>query len=105
MRQCGEYCFRTETVRALRLWKICREWQSLRAWLKRRASPAQRVAFGRLHIASALPDFLGRYPEVKIDMATTDRFVDLAEEGYDVAVRIADQPTPTLVARKLAPVN
>ena len=63
------------------------------------------VAFGRLHIATALPDFLARYPELKIDMATTDRFVDLAEEGYDLAIRIADQPAPTLVARKLAPVN
>lgn len=63
------------------------------------------VAFGRLHIASALPDFLGRYPEVKIDMATTDRFVDLAEEGYDIAIRIVDQPAPTLVARRLAPVK
>lgn len=63
------------------------------------------VAFGRLHIATALPDFLARYPEVKIDMATTDRFVDLAEEGYDLAIRIIDQPAPTVVARKLAPVN
>jgi DNA-binding transcriptional LysR family regulator len=63
------------------------------------------VAFGRLHIATALPDFLARYPEVKIDMATTDRFVDLAEEGYDLAIRIVDQPVPTIVARKLAPVN
>jgi DNA-binding transcriptional LysR family regulator len=63
------------------------------------------VAFGRLHIATALPDFLSRYPEVRIDMATTDRFVDLAEEGYDLAIRIVDQPAPTLVARKLAPVN
>jgi DNA-binding transcriptional LysR family regulator len=63
------------------------------------------VAFGRIHIASALPDFLSRHPEVKIDMATTDRFVDLAEEGYDLAIRIVDQPAPTLVARRLAPVK
>ena len=62
------------------------------------------VAFGRLHIATALPEFLARYPELKIDMVTTDRFVDLAEEGYDVVVRIVDQPAPNLVARKLAPV-
>src|SRR6185312_3712774 len=33
------------------------------------------------------------------------RFVDLAEEGYDVVIRIADQLAPTLVARKLAPVH
>jgi len=63
------------------------------------------VAFGRLHVAPALPHFLARHPEVKIDMATTDRFVDLAEEGYDLAIRIADQPAPSLVARRLAPVH
>ena len=41
------------------------------------------VAFGTLHIAPALPGFLARYPEVRIDMAIGDRFVDLAEEGFD----------------------
>ena len=61
------------------------------------------VAFGRLHVATALPEFLSKYPDLKIDMVTTDRFVDLAEEGYDVVVRIVDQPAPNLVARKLAP--
>ena len=39
------------------------------------------VSFGRLHIGTALPPFLAAYPDVKIDMVTTDRFVDLAEEG------------------------
>jgi DNA-binding transcriptional LysR family regulator len=63
------------------------------------------VAFGRLHVASALPEFLGANPELKIDMVTTDRFVDLAEEGYDVVIRITGEPAPNVVARKLAPVN
>lgn len=63
------------------------------------------VAFGRLHVAAALPEFLGAYPDLKIDMVTTDRFVDLAEEGYDLVIRIVDQPAPNLVARKLAPVT
>ena len=63
------------------------------------------VAFGRLHIATALPQFLAAYPDLKIDMVTTDRFVDLAEEGYDLVIRIVDQPAPNLVARKLAPVT
>ena len=63
------------------------------------------VAFGRLHIAPALPTFLAAHAELKIDMVTTDRFVDLAEEGYDVVVRIAGDPPPNVVARKLAPVN
>ena len=63
------------------------------------------VAFGRLHIAPALAAFLGRHPELKVDLTTTDRFVDLAEEGYDLAVRIVDEPAPNFVARKLAPLN
>jgi DNA-binding transcriptional LysR family regulator len=63
------------------------------------------VAFGTLHIAPALPDFLARYPQVRIDMEIGDRFVDLADEGFDVAIRIAKEPSPNLVARKLAGVN
>jgi DNA-binding transcriptional LysR family regulator len=63
------------------------------------------VAFGTLHIAPALPDFLARYPEVRIDMVIGDRLVDLADEGFDVAIRITKEPAPNLVARRLAPVN
>jgi DNA-binding transcriptional LysR family regulator len=63
------------------------------------------VAFGRLHIAPALAEFLQTYPEIKIDMVTTDRIVDLAEEGFDVVVRVVSEPAPNLVARTLAPVH
>jgi len=63
------------------------------------------VALGRLHVAAALPEFLAAHPDLKIDMVTTDRFVDLAEEGYDVVVRIVGEPPANVVARRLAPVN
>lgn len=63
------------------------------------------VAFGTLHIAPALAEFLALHPQLTIDMAITDRFVDLAEEGYDVAVRIAKEPAQNLVARRLAAVK
>ena len=63
------------------------------------------VAFGTLHIAPALPEFLARHPEVRIDMSIGDRIVDLAEEGFDVAIRISKEPAPNLVARRLAAVN
>ncbi len=63
------------------------------------------VAFGTLHIAPALPEFLARYPAVRIDMEIADRFVDLADEGFNLAVRIAKDPGQNLVARKLAPVH
>lgn len=63
------------------------------------------VAFGTLHVAPALPAFLARHPALSIDMTISDRFVDLADEGYDVALRIAKDPGQNLVARRLAPVN
>jgi DNA-binding transcriptional LysR family regulator len=63
------------------------------------------VAFATLHIGTALPDFLARCPEVQVDMTVGDRVFDLAEEGFDVAIRIARELPPNVVARKLAPIN
>jgi DNA-binding transcriptional LysR family regulator len=63
------------------------------------------VEFATLQVAPALPAFLAQYPEVSVNMTLSDRFVDLAEEGYDVAIRVAwkDEPGLTMVARELAP--
>ncbi|HET8720444.1 MAG TPA: LysR family transcriptional regulator [Nitrospira sp.] len=63
------------------------------------------VAFGRLHIAPAVAEFLALYPEIRVNMVTTDRFVDLADEGYDLVIRIMGEPQPNIVARRLAAVN
>ncbi|MCB1949174.1 LysR family transcriptional regulator [Nitrosomonas sp.] len=63
------------------------------------------VAFGTLHVAPALADFLSRYPEIRIDLTITDRPVDLIGEGYDVIIRVTNEPDLNLVARKLAPVR
>lgn len=63
------------------------------------------VAFGRLHVAPAVVDYLARYPMVKVDMSVTDRVVDLVGEGYDLAIRIGREMAPHLVARGLAPVR
>jgi DNA-binding transcriptional LysR family regulator len=61
------------------------------------------MSFGNLHLAPAIPDFMALYPDLAIDMELTDRYVDLVEEGFDVAVRIGTLKDSTLVARKLAP--
>jgi DNA-binding transcriptional LysR family regulator len=63
------------------------------------------VAFGTLHVSPALADFLRVHPDLTVDMMITDRVTDLVEESYDVALRIAREPEPELVARKLAPVR
>lgn len=61
------------------------------------------MSFGTAHIAPAIADFCALYPDVQIEMDLTDRFVDLVDEGYDLAVRIARIEDSSLIARKLAP--
>ncbi len=63
------------------------------------------MSFGFLHLAPALPDFLALYPEVSVDVTMNDRFVDLVEEGFDVAVRIGTLDDSSLIARRLAPIR
>ncbi len=63
------------------------------------------MSFGILHVAPALPGFMARYPELVVSMDLNDRRVDLVEEGYDLALRVADLPDSSLIARRLAPVR
>ncbi|MDR2875440.1 MAG: LysR family transcriptional regulator [Methylobacillus sp.] len=64
---------------------------------------AASVAFGTLHIAPALSDFLNRYPEIDMDMTIIDRAVDMAEEGYDLVIRVCETPPAKMVAHDIAP--
>lgn len=63
------------------------------------------VAFGVRHVAPALAEFSALYPELRIDMTFNDRSVDLAEEGYDMAVYIAERLDGGLISRRLAPIR
>ena len=63
------------------------------------------VAFSTLHVAPALPDFMAQYPDLCVDLAIGDRFVDLVDEGYDLALRITAEPGQNLVARRLATIR
>jgi DNA-binding transcriptional LysR family regulator len=61
------------------------------------------MAFGTIEVAQWLPDFLARYPGLQVDLVCNDRMVDLIEDGFDVALRLArGLPDSTLVARRLA---
>lgn len=59
------------------------------------------VAFGIRHLGPAIGAWLQRCPQVKADLTLNDRIVDLVEEGFDVAVRIARRIDPGLVARPI----
>lgn len=69
--------------------------------LLRIAAPA---VLGEVHVGAMAAAFQAAHPEVRVDLDASDRLVDLVEEGFDVAIRIADAlEDSTLVVRKLVP--
>jgi DNA-binding transcriptional LysR family regulator len=61
------------------------------------------LAFGVREIAPALADFMALYPTLTVDLGLNDRIVDLIEERWDLAIRIARLKDSTMIARRLAP--
>ena len=60
---------------------------------------AAPVTFGALHLGAPISRYLQDYPGVRIELVLSDRFVDLVQEGIDLAVRIGRLSDSTLVAR------
>ncbi|WEF33263.1 LysR family transcriptional regulator [Pseudoduganella chitinolytica] len=60
------------------------------------------VAFGNLHLSALVAQFLARYPDITVVLSLSDRYVDVVEEGFDVAIRLTSNPVDSLVARRLA---
>lgn len=60
------------------------------------------VTLGMLYLAPLWPQFMRKHPKVMLEVTLGDRMVDLVEEGYDLAVRIAKLPSSSLISRKIA---
>lgn len=60
------------------------------------------TTFGRAHISPHLPEFFARYPDIELEIHSTDAFSDIIREGFDLAIRIGELEDSSLVARKLA---
>jgi DNA-binding transcriptional LysR family regulator len=61
------------------------------------------VSFGAWQIAPLLDEFSRRHPRLQVELGLNDRLVDLAEEGWDMAVRIGTLADSSLIARRIAP--
>ncbi|MEI9986913.1 MAG: LysR family transcriptional regulator [Aliidongia sp.] len=59
------------------------------------------TTFGRPLIAAWAGSFLGRYPDIKLELSVTDRLVDLIRESFDIAVRIGEQQDTNLMGRSV----
>jgi DNA-binding transcriptional LysR family regulator len=53
-------------------------------------------------IAPVVAEFLGAYPDVKVDLSMGERPIDLIEEGFDVAIRLTPLADSSLIVRSLA---
>lgn len=63
------------------------------------------MSLGHLHLAPALSAFLAAYPELGMELALNDRIVDLIDEGYDVALRIGELETSSMMQRRLTDIR
>src|SRR5580693_4772358 len=57
--------------------------------------------FARLHMVSKLPAFFAAYPDMAIEMSTSESPTTIIEDGFDLAIHSGDLPDSTLVARRL----
>jgi DNA-binding transcriptional LysR family regulator len=69
----------------------------LSGWLR----VAAAVGFGRMVLLPIVQRFLADHPGVKVDLRLNDGYVDLVEEGIDVAVRVGELADSSLVARRV----
>jgi DNA-binding transcriptional LysR family regulator len=61
------------------------------------------ASFGHRHVAPLVPQFAARYPKVELALSLSDRTVNIMDEGFDLAVCIAELQDSSLAARRLAP--
>ncbi|GAA0530143.1 DNA-binding transcriptional LysR family regulator [Rhizomicrobium palustre] len=63
------------------------------------------AAFGLAHLAPLFAGFVERHPRINIDLGLDDRYVDLLQERWDMAIRIGHMKDSSLIAKKLVPVS
>ncbi|WOT04583.1 LysR family transcriptional regulator [Shewanella youngdeokensis] len=56
-------------------------------------------SYGRIYIVPFIPQLLERHPDLEIEIDFSDKLVDVIEEGFDVAFRIGELRTSSLLAR------
>lgn len=57
--------------------------------------------FAANHIAPILPEFMAKYPEIRVELNVAAEVVDLVQGGYDLAIRLCTKNSPSLIIRQL----
>jgi DNA-binding transcriptional LysR family regulator len=59
------------------------------------------VALGQFKVNAIVQDFLRAHPGIEVELILNDRFVDLVEEGVDLALRLGGPLPPSVIARHI----
>ncbi len=81
------------------------ELTSAEAALTGRIRLAAPSVFGLAHLGPAINAFLSEHPGIQFDIDFNDRRIDIIEEGFDLAIRIAKLEDSRMIARRLARVS
>jgi len=59
------------------------------------------TTYGHYRVLPLLAEFRERYPDVQVEIHLSNRNIDFADEGYDLAIRVRNPADSNLIARKL----
>lgn len=59
------------------------------------------LGFGALELAPKITQYLKLFPDVNIELSLTDRYIDIVEEGFDLAIRIGELKDSSLKAKRI----
>lgn len=85
--------------KASRLVAEMRDMEATVSGMSERPSGPLRVTAPQEEAEELLFSFLKTYPDIRLEVLITDRYVDLVQEGYDVALRGGKPPDPSLTGR------
>lgn len=63
------------------------------------------VTFTARWLAPAMAAFQDRHPDIALELETSDRFADIVQEGFDLAIRIGSLPDSSLIARRIVSIH
>jgi DNA-binding transcriptional LysR family regulator len=97
----GEQCFERSRALLADADELAALFEQSPAALRGRVKLDLPNAIARSIVIPKLPEFLASHPLIEIDLSTTDRFVDLVNEGFDCVLRIGALVDSGLVAKRL----
>jgi len=63
------------------------------------------MSYGTFRLGPAIPEFMEKYPDVKIQLVLSDELLDPIQDGFDITLRIAELGSSSLIARKITPID